>query len=102
MNKKKDFFETVLSDVSPIRKKLKDKKALPKKIITKTKLSAPPPTLQPKDFSKNNPDSDEKKQKKHESKNIINDKSSFYRKLKRGKVRIDKKIDLHGLSLLEA
>ena len=97
IKKKKDFFESVLSDVSPLKRKrhidLKKEeiKSTLKKKYYETEILAKTAISEEKEFIKTD-----------QTKKIINDKSNFFKKLKRGKIRVDRKIDLHGLTLAQA
>lgn len=94
--KKKDFFESVLSDVKPLKnKRISYKKAettdVPKEKHQKIEAIKKIVAIEEKKTTKPN-----------QLKQAINDKSSFFKKLKRGKVRIDRRVDLHGLTLIQA
>lgn len=97
--KKKDYFETILSDVKPLKKskgpyKEKDNFYLPKaKIESSKKQKVKFLTQTEKDVLY---------KKEYSKKEIVNDGSSFLKKLKRGKIKINKKVDLHGMTLYEA
>ena len=95
--KKKDFFENVLSDVTPLKKnrhinftEKEIKYTLKEKYQEKELLKKPIATKEEKIIPQS------------QSKQPINDKSNFFKKLKKGKVKIDRKIDLHGLTLTQA
>ena len=95
IKKNKDYFEDVLSDVKPLKKR----KSTSYKKIDKSKIvyqnleeNIDKDKYEPKP---ENPKSD----KKNSIKNAINEKSNFFKKLKKGKVKINKTVDLHGHSL---
>ena len=95
--KKKDFFESVLSDVRPLNKK--------KHIVFKHDESTNKPKIKHKkvEYIKKTIAVEEKRPtNQNQLSHVINDKSNFFKKLKRGRVGIDRKIDLHGLTLIQA
>ena len=97
-NKDKDFFENILDDVTPLRKKNTTQKIttnLKKTIIlkkTKNKNQKNKPTIQ----TKTPPKQKATKEKAPEQ------NTRFFRDIKKKKIKIEKKIDLHGCTLLEA
>ena len=94
---KKDFFESVLSDVKPLKKKRNiEKKKKETENITKETHYEIVPLNKTAIIQKNKPEVTGHKNL------ITNDKSNFFKKLKKGKVSINKKIDLHGLTLIQA
>ena len=103
MNKKsKDYFEEILSDVKPlIKKNIKNSKFKKLKEETEKFLRKTP---KEEDKKEHNIDK-EKKGVKFIKKTTINqpqeDKEKL-KKIKKGKIKINKKIDLHGLTVAEA
>ena len=103
MNKKsKDYFEEILSDVKPlIKKNIKNSKFKKLKEETEKFLRKTP---KEEDKKEHNIDK-EKKGVKFIKKTTINqpqeDKETL-KKIKKGKIKINKKIDLHGLTVAEA
>jgi len=92
-DKKKDVFLQSLTDVKPIKKSNKNFKTI--KISNKTKLLK----------NKKNTIEKEVVLKKDESKHLANyiiQKTPISKKLKKGKISIDKKVDFHGLSVESA
>jgi len=87
MTQENDFFLEKMKGVKPIRKKNKIKKSI-KKHLYKSK---PPITKPPK--QKTTP-------KEKMTYNI--EPGQIYKNLKRGRANIDKKIDLHGKTLVQA
>ena len=101
MTKKKDFFKRVLNDVKPLKKfsmKDKEKKEI-KNLSNKNNKKDYKININVKSQSKQQI---EKIKNNYTKKVILNERSSFFKKLKRGKVKINKTIDLHGLTLTEA
>ena len=102
MNKNnKDFFETVLKDVIPLKKSKRNKEEIiiKKEIIANEKnkiIKNPPKEKSPIQIKEDNAG-----REKHE-KNIVENNKSFLKKIKREKIKINKKIDLHGHTLIEA
>ena len=103
MNKKnKDFFEKILNDVRPLKKK-KNSDLIKNDEIDFQKKSLNRPIM-----SKSMPEENRVFQKSLEKKlkfvqhKIETNETNFTKKLKKGKIKIDKKIDLHGYRLYEA
>ena len=108
IKKNKSFFEKILDDVKPLKKRNKRVSKHTKKIESdvffenkynfknqttkKTNLFS----AEAKEYRL------EKKQKEIKTKNLIENSLKFVKKIKKGNVKINKKIDLHGLSLLDA
>ena len=103
MNKKsKDYFEEILSDVKPlIKKNIKNSKFKKLKEETEKFLRKTPKEEDKKEHKIDK----EKKGVKFIKKTTINqpqeDKETL-KKIKKGKIKINKKIDLHGLTVVEA
>lgn len=97
----KDFFETILGDVVPLKKLNKNKEHLSinKDIINKEKNQQPEKTYETQNFIHTKKENISKK--KHET-DIVENNRSFLKKIKQEKILINKKIDLHGHTLIEA
>jgi len=93
-NSDDNIFLNFLSGVKPIKKTNKITKSLPKqKLVSKSKFK-------PKTKELNKPP--EKKKHITTLEKLRIEKSSINRKLKKGKIKINKKIDFHGCSIEEA
>lgn len=99
IKKNKDYFENILSDVIPLKKRKtqlnikKIQKNTSSKFETQKKQEETILEYQIKKISK----------KSQEKKHIIEtSETTFSKKLKKGKIKIDKKIDLHGYTVYEA
>lgn len=105
-NNPKDFFEEVLSDVKKLKKKHKSKKINISKNIVKNKSIKE--ILESKEIKATKEKSAKNKYenlqilKLQKRKLIIEDGKDFYKKIKKRKIKINKKLDLHGLTLKEA
>tara|TARA_Y100001970_G_C13765128_1_gene617722 strand:- start:83 stop:625 length:543 start_codon:yes stop_codon:yes gene_type:complete len=91
-NKTDDIFLSLIKGVSPLKKNHKLKKEIPefkKNIVKKTKTTKKETKPETKTEIKNTPIN-------FSAKNIVN------KKLKKGKVNINKRIDFHGMTLHDA
>ena len=97
--KNKDIFEKTLHDVTPLKKKMgKNKKTINNPSSINTSQDS---ILQHRKIKQTKVSLNTKKDKKNRSLHINQD-PSFLKKIKKGKIKISKKIDLHGYSLVEA
>jgi len=102
----KDFFEEVLSDVKKLKKRHKSQEINILKNITKKKSIKKTETAQSLKPVHELPIQETQQNfqilKSPKRKLTIEDSANFYKKIKKGKIKINKKLDLHGLSLKEA
>lgn len=92
--KEKDFFEQILDDVKPLKKT----KTILNKNQTDLKYYDKIPLKKDTKVKQTNI----KTKIKLQEKNIINNDPVFAKKIKKRKILINKKVDLHGFSLSEA
>ena len=100
-DKENDFFEKILSDVKKLKndKKTKESKI---KINFQDQSQTKDDSLNPVPKKTNTPIKPAEKKPKTLKNLKIEDGQNFYKKVRRGKIKIDKKLDLHGLRLIEA
>ena len=93
---KKDVFLEAIKGTAPIKKSNKNYKPV---LQTKINKNKPEKNLDLSFLDKKN---DKENEKKSNYKKFTIEKSNINKKLKRGLINIDKKVDFHGLSLKEA
>ena len=99
VKKDKDFFESTLSDVVPLKKKQGTESTdLKKSYEENTKKNYKGNAIDEKKIKKTT----EQKPQNFLKKTDFNQASKFSKKLKKGKIKIDKTVDLHGYKLFEA
>jgi len=96
--KNKDLFESTLNDVVPLKKSKNVKIEQLKKPYKEKLIETKKVKIEIKEISQTKKDNI----KINKYNETINQNANILKKLKKGKIKIDKKVDLHGYTLKEA